>query len=270
MVEAMGRVLGGACVAALCALAACGFDAPSPTGTSYTCAATERCPDGFTCIDGVCRAGADATPRPDAAPTIDAGPPADAGPTTLTFGERAGANVFNVATDVSITSETPPPVLNNSEVLVDGAPYEAAGLMAFDLSAIPRGARVLSADLTLYVFDPYRPYSGESTTAQVLTVGWNEDAATWTQAAAGVAWPRDGAKGTSVGATVVESFAPEVDKEYTVPLVVAPVQAWVDDPSSNHGMRWRSNTTSSNNLRWRGHRSTDPLTRPMLRVTFQP
>jgi len=278
MVAGMGLTGHRAVIASAClALAACQFNGPSSDGTEFTCTSSPRCPDGFTCVDGVCRSGGPGVP--DAAvslsdgptidaTTIDAGPPADAGPRTLAFGERSSADVHGVTADTAIYSVDPSPLPPNTEMLIDGNP-EAAGLMRFDLSAIPVGAHVRSAEILVYAFDPFSPHNGEVASAQVLTVPWSETSATWSEASPGVPWPAAGGKGSAVGATVVATFEPELKMDYTVPMVTAPVQAWVDDPAHNYGMRWRA-TGGGNNLRIRTSDDPELTTRPMMRVTFDP
>ena len=262
---------------------ACTFEVPPADGTSYRCGAGSTCPTGQSCVEGICRgeiAGSgsvdggssdgegpeiDARRATDAAPgSPDAGP---SGPTTLTFGERSTADVRGVTFDTFLQSDAPATANGSAgTVLVDGSP-STVGLIRFDLRAVPVGSTVQSAELVLFVNDPYRPYNGEIASADLLTRAWDEDEATWSQSAAGVAWSTAGAGGDAIGATAISSFAPQVDQSFTVALPVAVVQGWVAQPTANFGLRWRG--TGNNNLQFQSSEGTD-ADRPLLRVTFSP
>ena len=260
--------------------AGCSFEPPSSEGTQFSCVIDPTCPAGFSCVDGVCRSGGpdaapgspDARPAPDAEPGApDAGATTDAiasGPLTVTFGERSTADHRGVTTDTYLASDaTTTTHGSDGRILVDGSP-QIAGLLRFDLAAIPAGSTVVSAELEVVVPDPFRPYGGEIASAHVLRMAWSEAAATWAEASSGVAWPTSGATGTAVGATAFDGFAPQVDQAYTIALDAAAVQAWVDAPATNFGLRVKS--TGNNNLQLESSEAATDSVRPLLRVTYRP
>ncbi len=110
-------------------------------------------------------------------------------------------------------------------------------LLRFDLSTIPAGSRVRSAVLKVWpMFGP------ESLTVEgyLLRRAWDEDTATWTQAASGEPWATPGALGGPDAAStpVVEQEIPPRGASPTqieIDMVTA-VQAWVDNPDGNYGI----------------------------------
>ena len=273
---------------ALSILAACSFNPPSPDGTQYRCSSMTSCPSGYTCVGAVCRddggdapdaepGAPDARPTPDAEPGApDARPAPDAAPgspdarvaVTRTFGERNACDVRGVTTDTFLQSDFPTTANGNAlQLIVDASPAPAVTLMRFDVSAIPRGSIVEAAELEVVIPDPFRPYAGEIAIAEALTVAWSEASATWNQASSGAGWPSPGAGGAAIGATVADDFAPQVDMAYVIPLTTSVVQAWVDSPSTNFGLRWKS-TGGGNNLQFHSSEGSDG-DRPMLRVRFR-
>jgi len=266
---------------ALC-LGACVFDTPPTEGTSFACDPEGTCPRGFDCVESICRAigttspdaatgrdgGADAgtAPTPDAPASPDAAPPVDAGPRTLTFGERPDADVKNVTTDTWLdsTAQTTPHG-SDVELVVDPSPQRAT-LIRFDLAAIPPGSTVTAAEVVWVVFDPIS--TGSEVKAQVLLLPWSETEASWANASAGRAWPNSGATGASIASTIVATYRPDADGEYAAALLPAVVQAWVDAPASNYGLRWQSSAADGNNLRVHSRESAVSAEHPLLRVTF--
>ena len=84
-------------------------------------------------------------------------------------------------------------------------------LVRFDLDklGLPRGAEVVSAELSLYVWDPSS--QGRTRLAALpLTTAWDESAATWNRPAAGRRWAGGGTfhvgddTGRAVGQAIVE------------------------------------------------------------------
>jgi len=255
-------------------VAACRFDAPPIDDTHYSCKGGAACPTGFACIDEVCRkVGSDdadgaladaALPEPGDGGAPDAAP--SGGARTVTFGEGSTADVRDVTADTWISDHFPNDVHGgDSELDLDGAPLTAA-LIRFDLRAIPSGATVESAVLTWVVFDPGT--SAEVMSAQVLLMPWTEATATWYQATDGVAWPTEGALGDAVAAArIVDDVQPHAAGALALDLPASVVQAWVDAPATNFGLRWQA--TGTDLLRLRSREAADDQ-RPLLTVTYRP
>jgi len=265
------------------AMAACAFENPELSNTAFRCTESVACPDGFACKEGVCRRqqdddadapitradagavdGASVDPMGSVDAAFDAVPSGD-GVRTLTFGERSSADVRNVTTDTWISDHFPNQVHgSDAELRVEATPLTAA-LIQFDLRAIPVGATIESATITWTVFDAVS--ASETASAQVLAVPWSEATASWFQASAGAPWPAEGAQGAAVNAAkVVDGFSPRSVGAFTLALPAAVVQGWIDDPATNHGLRWQ--TTGIDLLQVRAREASD-AERPLLSVTFR-
>jgi len=245
-----------------CALlvAGCTFSAPDFADTSFRCERPPHiCPDGFACIDGVCtRRDADGTP------TDDARPPA---PTlrTVTFGERTGADISGVTADAFMRRDNPYDEFGSShQIEIDAIP-ERIGLLRFDISAIPKTATVVSAELIVYVTNPIE--SGEYV-AHRLEVAWREHEVDYLRPRNGASWPAPGGGLGSFEPGPVAAFAARSRGDYVVDLSPAAVQAWVAAPETNHGLRWTSTSPDGRGGTWRSRESRFAAERPMLRVTY--
>jgi hypothetical protein len=239
--------------------AGCSFSAPPADDTTYRCGAPPVCPSGFTCVDGFCTEGA----APDAG--LPDGP---IGSTTQTIsiGARPSATLRNnVTTDTYLSSETATTSYGDEpELTIDGSPATVA-LLRFDVSSISSGATVISAQLTLNVFDVL---TEGVLTAKALEQQWDEASATWNQASGGAIWNTPGAGGASVGATALDA-SPDFNATGDVVVELAPsvVQTWVSDTARNRGLRLEA--TGNQNLRVRSSEVTDATQAPMLTVTFR-
>lgn len=263
-------------VAAVAALGGCMLQSPEYDGTAFSCAEPPfSCPDGFSCVAEVCVAtpgSADATPvdddEPDARVNVPGDP--DAGinlvEQTLTFGERGGAQVANVTFDSFLEAEYPLEEFGNDErIRIDADPLKV-GLLRFDLTAIGAGAQIVSADLTLYVVDPIE--DGEYV-ANPLIVSWDENEANYVYRDDNQLWPAPGAGAGSFSPTRMGAFAPPVaDVDAVMSLSATAVQAWVDSPQTNYGMRIIADSPEGRGGRFASSDEPDNTTRPLLTVTF--
>ena len=266
--------------AALLAASGCTFQGPSTEDTAFLCNPTaSTCPDGYTCDNGLCVRGtpiddvdaAPPPPTPDAtpgAPDAAASPPDAAPPQsqTLIFGDHAIATVRGALVDTFIDEDLPnDEVGGNDFVSVDNGPVRY-GLMRVDVTAIPTGSVVESADVVLTLFDPLEDGRLE---AQVLRRAWSERNANFFVADTGQSWPTPGAAGNSIDEDVVAAFDGRNQGDAVIPLDVAVVQAWVDTPGQNFGLRWRSTSPTERGAQWHSRENTVATRRPYLRVTFR-
>jgi len=281
------------------AVAGCDFETADYSGTRFTCVEPPyTCPPGYTCDSGECRpefapadAGvtadvaypadtadasslppADAPPRADASSPLDASPPTpdadppDAGPpVVITFGEGA-ADVQGVTADTWLSEDDPYWTYGDSyRICVDNSPNEA-GLLRFDLSAIPTDALVLAAELEVVVHEELE--SGDAV-AFALAEEWDEDTATWEERVEGIPWTDTGAGVDSQAPGLVAIFTPSALDSYTVDLDVNTVQAWVADPQSNFGIAWFSTSPDGHGFDFYSSDETLSSLRPLLRVTYR-
>lgn len=141
-------------------------------------------------------------------------------------------------------------------------------LLSWDLSGVvPPGAAVQAVSLALEVSDK----SPEVFNLYAAKRAWQEDQATWKVFASGSSWQSGGAAGANDrGTTVLGSFSAPTTGAATITLNaagVAVVQAWVDDPASNHGFIL-DGPGSSNRLEFRASEYGTKAQRPKLTVTW--
>ena len=276
----MSRSISDPAFVAVAALAVvvggCMLASPEYDGTEFSCAgASSSCPDGFQCVALVCVA--DDPARPDATIAVDDGP--DAGitpgtddasppvPQTLSFGERDGADHAGVTFDTYLFVDEPLLQFGADDTInIDADPFKV-GLLRFDISAIPAGATVTHADLTMYVDDPIE--DGEYV-AYPFIVSWDEDEANYVFREANVPWATAGAGAGAASPSRMGAFAPPVaGVDATMELSVQAVQQWVDAPQTNYGMRIDAESPAGRGGRFVSSESAQSDARPLLRVTFQ-
>lgn len=155
-----------------------------------------------------------------------------------------------------------------TEIWIDGSP-DYATLLKWDISAIPVGSIVNSATIELYVTNT------SSGTYEVYTLqrAWDELSATWQQYAAGQNWATAGATNNSDRSpTVLGSVSPSSMGTYVITLNaagVAAVQAWINDPSANHGLLIQDYGISSG-ADFLSSETANAAQRPKLVVNYQP
>lgn len=160
------------------------------------------------------------------------------------------------------------------------------GLLRFDLSAIPANATVTGAVLTLH-HNLGQPNTGTISLHRVLA-GWGEGTSnpegnegTGTDATPGDAtwvhtffdtstWSATGgdAEDAASAATAVgPDFGPYA---WSDAGMVADIQAWLDDPSSNHGWMLKADESIrvGSAKRFSTRENADPTQRPLLTVTW--
>lgn len=145
---------------------------------------------------------------------------------------------------------------------------QSAALLKWDVSSLPAGSRVLSAEVTVWVtgavqgsgyrvFDARRP--------------WEELEATWKVYAGSHAWQTPGAqadldRGSKPLGVVTPATSPGL---YTFALGEVLVQAWVNAPAGNFGIVVASSALN-NAWEFNSRESTPPERRPRLSVTYIP
>jgi predicted phosphodiesterase len=195
--------------------------------------------------------------------TITAGAPL---PVTVSLQE--GTNGYVGTVDTVIEAGSPTVNASTSATLrVDGSPDRGA-LIRWDLSSIPAGSIISQVSITTRVSDkssdPYEFYA--------MNTPWVATEATWNEASAGVSWETAGGLGSlDRDSTVLASVTWSSTGSKTVELGaegIAKVQAWVNDPATNHGLMLM-NATSSNGLSFDSSEGATVTNRPKITLTYE-
>lgn len=232
----MGRSLALACV-----LCGCGFSTTvESTGNPVA--------DGPDSITG------------DAA--VDAPPDATEGSEAV----MAMTTNFPSVADVYLrTSVAPDENTNDRDYFIVDGDLVTAGLVRFDLSAIPASGIVEAAELRLYDDGD----AGQQVSVYQLLESWDEATATSNQRATGMAWLGAGATPPSRGTSAIATFTPaNANQTYAAALPTATVQGWVTAPATNFGIAIA--TTNSDGSRFASRERSTASQRPVLRVTYRP
>ncbi len=140
----------------------------------------------------------------------------------------------------------------------------ALSLFRFGVNAIPSGAKILDARLSLYHSggnDPDVPV-----TAHRITNGWSEQFVTWNNRNNAKPWDSSGGDfDTAVEATTLVGSATNTRYEWDISNLV---QGWVDGTYSNHGVALRTLQPSMAGERFSTSDHADPAQHPRLSVTF--
>jgi len=207
-----------------------------------------------------------------AATQLRIGPSAD----TTIYAEQSGSTAYDNVSDGS------GPNLWTS-VIAAGVTRRA--LVRFDLSAVPPGSRVLSAQLQLF---EVRARDGHNVSMHRVLASWGEagsnggDAGVGAPAQPGDAtwshrfWPtqtwaqRGGDFVASASSTLLVGIGPGAFLWPSTPQAVADVQRWVDQPNTNHGWMLIGDDTGLQNAKRFGSRNNaTPEARPVLIVSYE-
>ncbi len=158
------------------------------------------------------------------------------------------------------------------EVGADGTlPLEAiAGLLRWDITAVPAGVTVHSASLTLNItnnsVNTYEIYE--------LKRNWVETEATWNRAMAASNWQTAGAQGSldrgnvvlgTVTATGLGSFTIQLNE-----AGIDVVQRWVDEPATNFGFIVQDYAGANDRTDFSSRQTVTVDSRPKFTVSFLP
>ncbi len=203
-------------------------------------------------------------------------------------------------TDTQLASNAPTTNYGNATTLsVDGA-TDTGAVVEWDVSYIPTGSVVTSAQIELYVTTATTvqvqvettttsrrgrgKYSTTTTTTTTTTPvdynvyaleqAWDEISATWDEYAANLVWGAAGASGTTdYDATLLAQASPTASGTYTIALNDAgleAVQSWIDDPSTNFGLILQDYSGSSGGFTFNSSEASTASLRPKLTVTYLP
>ena len=178
-------------------------------------------------------------------------------------------------TDTYMSSNAPTSNFGSSAMLLldgddpGGSGNDLASLLKWDISSIPPGSFVDSAQITLDVFNSttgvYEIYE--------LKSNWVEAEASWNVFAVGSGWQTPGAQGPlDRGSLVLGTISPAFSGSYSISLNakgLALVQSWIDDPATNNGIII-ANSSTTGGLDVRSRKYGTAAQRPKLTVTYSP
>lgn len=138
-------------------------------------------------------------------------------------------------------------------------------LISWDISSIPSGSRIVSADLTWWVtgklVGPVQVYH--------LRVPFVESEATWKAPGGAAKWVVQGAQGDGDRGTVpIATLEPVKPGFSTIPMAVEPLQEWINGKKATYGILVAGPEANEWNLDSR--ESAVPDRRPKLTVTYLP
>lgn len=202
-----------------------------------------------------------------APPTVEAAPSW----TTITF--QDGVDGYAGTLDTTLVRDSAQPTGADATLQLG---WQALGqdaarpLIAFDLTAVPMTATIVSAvlDLTVVTPDP-QPIT---VTVQPLLRFWDEPSATWLEAFAGAAWQEPGAGATGVdrGPALEPALVlPGGSNELSADLTDL-VSAWVANPANNFGVLLQAEGAAGVDIDvlLASRETADIPLRPRLTVTY--
>lgn len=141
---------------------------------------------------------------------------------------------------------------------------DSLSLFRFGLESIPKGARVLAAELSLYHHDTFD--SNVPVTAHRITNSWDEGAANWTRREGIINWDNPGGDyDPQVEATTLVGPIPDQRHTWRIDGLV---QGWVEGRFPNYGVVLRTEMAKANGEYFRTSDHADAGQRPRLTVTY--
>ncbi|GMR09029.1 MAG: hypothetical protein BMS9Abin26_2041 [Gammaproteobacteria bacterium] len=161
---------------------------------------------------------------------------------------------------------------NSSALLADGddpggTGLDLSALLKWNIDAVPGGATIESATITVVVFNP----SSDSYPFYALLRDWAELETTWNDYALGNTWQTAGAKGSLDRGTVqLAMISAGSTGFYTTALNSAGIsllQQWLDGTTGNYGFIL-ANSLAGDGLDFTSSEYSTPLWRPRLSVSY--
>jgi len=151
---------------------------------------------------------------------------------------------------------------------VDAGPDYAA-LLRWDLSDVPQDVTITRASIRLYITN----VSPTTYDLYALTKPWDETTTTWNTRQGTDLWEAAGAAGPTdyVPTSLAEIRGPQLGA-LTVDLNasgLALLQAWLENPSTNHGFIIQNYTTGDDGLDFASRETAESSFRPLLELEFE-
>ncbi len=141
--------------------------------------------------------------------------------------------------------------------------------LKFDLTNLPAGSSVQSAQLRLYLSSKNTARSFSLQLFRLLRP-WTESQVTWKQSMSNTNWGNAGANKVGVdreGTAVATANVNATGQWYILDLT-APVQGWINNPSTNNGIVLRGDNGSSTEFRFASSNNANAQIRPVLSITL--
>jgi hypothetical protein len=196
-------------------------------------------------------------------------PPPNSGPVQIAFQDGLFPSLSYAGTrDTLISSSSSSSNYGNSQTIkIDGDP-DSAALLKWDISAIPAGSIIVSAEIDLNVTSS----TADHYEAYVLQKAWDELSATWQRYATNQSWSSAGAKGAADhDSTVLGKIGPASTGLYRMSLNsagVAAIQAWLDNSAPNYGIILQ-NYSMSDGVDISTRETSSKSLRPKLVINYQ-
>ena len=190
-------------------------------------------------------------------------------PTTVSFQDgQLPTSSYSGTRDTMLDGDSTSTNNGSDKQLSVAGDDQLESLIAWDISgSVPTNARVTAGTITLQVSDK----SEETFSFYEAKAAWNESKATWKAYDSGKNWQIAGGTGAADrGTTALGSFSADPTGSYTITLNtagVALVQAWAQDPASNHGL-FLVGPSTTNRLELRSREYGTKTQRPKLSVTW--
>jgi len=210
------------------------------------------------------------TPTPTRTPTRTLTPTAS--PIVAEFQKGVSPSAaYAGATDTFISNFGDPDVNygDGAALSLRNSDFKAA-LLRFDVSSVPQTVNVLSAKLSLHVYNSTNP-NPLTVQAYRLLRNWTEMGATWNQAAAGAPWALAGANGLGSDRddVVIDSVIMNGSGVWYDFDVTSIARLWVQNPGQNFGLVLK--TTDGDQVEyevWSSNYEFAPTVRPKLTIVY--
>lgn len=200
--------------------------------------------------------------------------PVDPMTMTLSFQDGVSPDTSYLGTRDTALYENEPDTVFGSiiELNIDGDSPRGSGndvssMLLWDISTIPAGSVIESAEITLEVIngtsDEYSVYE--------LRSPWVEMEATWNEASSGLSWQSAGASGSlDRGSVELGTVSSSELGSYSFSLNsdgLAVIQGWVDNPDANYGLIM-ADSSVTNGMDFLSRETAVAMQRPKLTVTY--
>lgn len=183
---------------------------------------------------------------------------------------QPGVEGYDGLKDTYLTSWYPDKNTGAEDRLWVGHPDKMFGLLRFDLSALPQGAKVVTATLGAYQFGGSLTYPVNLTlAAHRMLRTWDEATATWNRATVSTAWQQPGAMGPNDREATASGSVDLYQTTGWARLNITPlVQLWSDTPASNKGLLLKGTTDRNAQFYFYSSEYKDASLRPWLQIDY--
>lgn len=168
--------------------------------------------------------------------------------------------------DTKLHGDAQTTAFGSSDYLEIDANPDYAALLQWDLSAVPSGATVQSAEIVFHVTN----VSTATYQLYALNKPWDESSATWLERNTGEPWTLPGATSDHASTVLANVRGPNLG-ELRIPFTSSGLnvlQGWLTDPASNYGFIILNYDTVDDGLDVSSREAVNPSLRPRLELTY--